>query len=791
MKRTLFIILFPLVVSQLFPQSVQHYTVSGYVREDGSGESLIGVNIYQPETRIGTVTNNFGFYSLTLSSADTIEIAVSYVGFTGRRYRIPFRENIELNIELSSGVVLDEVTISAEKKERLSESARMSMIKLPVQQIKNVPMLLGEKDVLKVIQLMPGIQKGSEGSSGLYVRGGGPDQNLIILDDAIVYNASHLFGFFSLFNGSALKSVELTKGGFPARYGGRLSSVLEMNMKEGNKEEWHGEGGIGLISSNLTVEGPVKKNKSSILLSGRRTYADLILRPILTILDEENTGYFFYDFNAKINYDFGRRNKLYLSGYFGKDKFYMKYKSIGYSEKVGFLWGNSTATLRWNHLFSNKLFCNTSLIFSHYSFGIYDDYKVIAENKDFHAEYYSGIRDLTFKSDFDFLPNPKHWIKAGVISIFHRFNPYAYVEEDIPHQVHEREVSYTSSIETGVYAEDTWQPLQVLKINAGIRLSIYKATEKYYFNPEPRLSLALSLKPDMALKASYSSMNQYIHLLSNTGINLPTDLWVPATDKVKPQSSRQVAFGIVKDIDKNDLAVSLEGYYKTMDNVIGYKEGASFLELGEPSDINAPKWEDNVTAGRSWSYGAEFLFQKKSGKLTGWIGYTLSWTKMQFDSLNFGRKFYARYDRRHDISVVAMYKLNDHINLSGTWVYGTGNAVTLPLSAYWADYHRFNLWTDRNFYMDEVWYSQYANEFGEKNSYRMKAYHRLDLGIQFHKQKKWGERIWEISVYNAYCRFNPYFYYSDIVLKNNKWYGVLKQVSLFPVIPSFTYSFRF
>jgi CarboxypepD_reg-like domain/TonB-dependent Receptor Plug Domain len=778
---------------QTFTQTAERSTVSGYVKEEGSGETLIGVNIYVPGSKTGTVTNNFGFYSLTLPSADTIEIAVSYVGFSTREYRIPFQKNTELNIELKPGLVLDEVTITADKKERLSESARMSTIKLPVQQIRNVPMLLGEKDVLKVIQLMPGIQKGSEGSSGLYVRGGGPDQNLIILDDAIVYNASHLFGFFSLFNGSALKSVELTKGGFPARYGGRLSSVLEMNMKEGNKEEWHGEGGIGLISSNLTIEGPLKKDKSSLLLSGRRTYADLILRPVLNILDEENTGYYFYDFNAKINYDFGRKNKLYLSGYFGKDKFYEKYKSTGYSENVGFLWGNSTATLRWNHLFSNKMFANTSAIFSHYSFGIYDDYKVVAESKDYYAEYYSGIRDFTLKSDIDFLPNPNHWIKAGIISIFHRFNPYAYVEEDVPRQVHKRKVKYMNSIETGIYAEDTWQPFQALKVNAGFRFSYYIATEKHYFNPEPRLSLALRLSPDLAMKASYASMNQYIHLLSNTGINLPTDLWVPATDRVKPQSSRQIAMGIVKDIDKNDVAVSLEGYYKTMNNVLAYKEGASFVELNEPSDITASSWEDNVTAGHSWSYGAEFLIQKKAGKFTGWIGYTLSWTRMQFDSLNFGKEFYARYDRRHDISIVAMYNLNNHINISGTWVYGTGNAVTLPLSSYWAEPHRF-LSTARPDYENSgyfLWFYPQIEEFGEKNNYRMKAYHRLDLGIQFHKNKKWGERIWEISVYNAYCRFNPFYYYRDVNFENNKEYGVLKQVSLFPVIPSFTYSFRF
>lgn len=765
-------------------------TVSGYVRESGSGETLIGVNIFHPDSRTGTISNTFGFYSLTLPPADSLDLVFSYIGYTSQVHRIPFRQNIELNIELSPGIVLGEVTVAADKKERLSESARMSTLRIPVQQIKSIPMLLGEKDVLKVIQLMPGIQKGSEGSSGLYVRGGGPDQNLIILDDAIVYNASHLFGFFSLFNGSALKSVELTKGGFPARYGGRLSSVLDMNMKEGNKEEWHGEGGLGLISSNLTIEGPVRKNKSSILLSGRRTYADLILRPVLNLTDNENIGYYFYDLNAKINYEFGRKDKVYLSGYFGKDKFYEKYKTTGYTEDVGFLWGNSTATLRWNHLFSNRLFSNSSLVFSNYSFGIYDKYKVTSENKNYYAEYYSGIRDFTFKSDYDFIPNPRHWIKTGIIGIYHIFKPYAYVEEDNPHAIHERDIEFIEGFETGIYIEDTWNPLEVLKINAGFRYSLFVAGRKKYDNPEPRVSAAWKITPDLAVKASYASMNQYIHLLSNTGISLPTDLWVPVTEKVKPQSSQQAALGLARDIDRHDITITLEGYYKSMNNVLGYKEGASFIELMEPSDVNVPRWQDNVTAGIAWSYGTELLIQKRTGNFTGWIGYTLSWTKMKFDSLNYGREFYARYDRRHDISIVAMYRINDRINVSGTWVYGTGNAVTLPISGYYAPYHRLETGSDGSTTNTEyygIMWSMEAEEFGEKNNFRMKPYHRLDVGVQFHKQKKWGERIWEVSIYNAYCRFNPFFYYYE----TNNNYGWLKQVSLFPVIPSVTYSFRF
>lgn len=775
-------------------QPVERHTISGYVKEAVSGESLIGVNIYLSDHKTGTTTNTYGFYSITLTSADSVELVISYVGFSSQTIKLSLKEDIELNIYLKPSIILKEVTITADRNEKQSQSVKMSTVTLQAAQVKNIPSLLGEKDVLKVLQLMPGVQKGAEGSSGLYVRGGGPDQNLIILDDAIVYNASHLFGFFSLFNGDALKSVELTKGGFPARYGGRLSSVLDMNMKEGNKEEWHGEGGIGLISSRLTLEGPLKKGKSSILLSGRRTYADLLLMPFQKAYSEK-IGYFFYDFNAKINYDFGRKNKLYLSGYFGKDKFYTKQNSEYVKENIGFLWGNSTGTLRWNHLFNNKLFANASAIYSNYKLGLYDKYKVIEENKDYYAEYSSGIRDFSLKYDIDYLPNPNHWIKVGAISIFHRFKPHAYVELDKPNQVDIRNVTSIDGIESGIYAEDTWQPIQPVKINGGLRFSYFIADKNKYHFFEPRLSVAWRLKNDIAIKGSYASMNQYIHMLSGTGISLPTDLWVPTTDRVKPQQSRQVALGVVKDLAKPELSFSLEGYYKTMNHVIGYKEGASFLSLDEASSAVAINWEDNVTAGRAWSYGVEFLLQKKEGRFTGWIGYTLSWTQMQFDSLNFGKKYYARYDRRHDISVVGTYKISDRITLSGTWVYGTGNAVTLPQSEYIISQHQVPETVIYQYYNNNTlfFYDRTVNDFGEKNNFRMKPYHRLDVGIQFHKEKKWGERIWEFSFYNIYSRKNPFYNYMDYRFDRNtgKEYGLLRQVSLFPIIPSFTYSFKF
>lgn len=433
-----------------------------------------------------------------------------------------------------------------------------------------------------------------------------------------------------------------------------------------------------------------------------------------------------------------------------------------------------------------------SAIYSNYSFGIYEKYKVIRENKDYFAEYYSGIRDFSLKYDIDFIPNTNHWIKAGIITNMHRFNPHAFVEEDVAGNIHTRDIKYTHGIESGIYIEDTWQPVLSLKVNGGFRFSHFIATKKQYHFLEPRISLAWRLKNDVAIKGSYSSMNQYIHMISGTGISLPTDLWVPTTDRVAPQQSRQIAIGLVKDIRNPELAFSIEGYFKDMNHVIGYKEGASFIDFDEATSAVGINWEDNVTAGRAWSYGLEFLLQKKEGRLNGWIGYTLSWTQMQFDSLNFGKKYFARYDRRHDISIVAIYKISNRITLSGTWVYGTGNAVTLPLSEYMAPRHlqtrNPNIPYDYSF---SPFSGYYVNDYGEKNSFRMKAYHRMDIGIQFHKAKKWGERIWEFSVYNLYNQKNPFFYYPDHKNVNNKEYGLLKQVSLFPVIPSFTYSFKF
>lgn len=764
-------------------QAQNKFTISGYINEKGSKENLPGVTVYIPKLKVGTASNNYGFYSITLPK-DSVEVIFSYVGFKAKKLNFYLDKNISFNVEMGAED-LDEVTVTAEQTKRVSEETQMSTVDIPIEQIKQIPALMGEKDVLKVIQLMPGVQKGSEGSTGIYVRGGGPDQNLIILDEAPVYNANHLFGFFSVFNGDALKSVELIKGGFPARYGGRLSSVIDLQMKDGNKEKIHGEAGIGIISSRLTLEGPIIKNKCSFLVSARRTYIDALIYPFLP--KDGKVGYYFYDMNAKLNYVFNDKDRLYLSGYFGKDKFYLNTKAANSESKAGLDWGNATGTLRWNHLFNNRLFSNLSVIFTKYQLGIENQEKFGSDY--FNLKYKSNIRDLGAKYNFDFMPSPNHYIKFGLNFTWHHFIPQALVvkSSDPVNELNNKSQTI-DTYEGGIFIEDDWKITSKLKMNIGFRLSTFSSYGTNFINPEPRAAVRYLLGNDLSLKASYAMMNQYLHLLSNTGIGLPTDLWVPATNKVKPQQSQQVALGLAKDIRDKNLTLTIEGYYKWMKNVLNYKEGASFFNVGDNSGTETENdWQTKVVSGSGLSYGAEFLIQKKVGKFTGWIGYTLSWTWLQFDSLNFGERFPARYDRRHDISVVGIYKINDHITLSATWVYGTGNAITLPLASYGVEQHSIQGAQQSN--PNDLWPYSINGDYGKKNSFRMSPYHRMDIGIQFHKKLKRCVRTFEFSLYNVYSRQNPFFYYInyDQASKKNK----LMQVSLFPILPSVSWTYKF
>jgi outer membrane receptor for ferrienterochelin and colicin len=790
MKKTF--ILMILACTAFACQAQKSFTLSGYVKESGSKELLIGVTIYKQDKTAGTVSNDFGYYAIQLSAGKHL-LVYNFIGYKQIVKEVTITENKVMDMYLESTQnELGELIIKASKaQKKVSEDVQMSTIEIPIRTIKEIPALLGEKDVLKVLQLMPGVQSGSEGQSGMYVRGGGPDQNLIILDGATVYNAQHLFGFFSLFNGDALRSVELVKGGFPARYGGRLSSVINMNMKDGNKEKYTGELGVGIISSKGLIEGPFAKGKGSFIVSGRRTYIDALAQPIILAVNNGNTaGYYFYDLNAKANYEINDKNRVYLSGYFGRDKFYLNAKETfdnsTYKTKVNFGWGNATGTARWNHIVNQKLFSNTSLIYSFYELAIESEEEENGTEL-FSVKYGSGIRDYSVKQDFDWYANNKHKVKFGAVATHHTFTPDALVIKDgIFGESINRKTEY-KSIETGLYIEDEWKITKRLKSLYGVRLSTFSSENKTYVKPEPRIAIAYNLKSDLALKASYATMNQYIHLLSTSGVGLPTDLWVPATEKVKPQSSQQVAAGVAKDFNKQNFSLTIEGYYKTMNNIIGYKEGASFLAVQESSEgAQSISWEENVTAGKGTSYGAEVLVQKKEGQFTGWVGYTLSWTKQKFSELNNGEEFYARYDRRHDISVVAQYKIKKNMTLSATWVYGTGNAITLPISTYQIS------GLGSAITQEQFGFYEQGTEYTDRNAFRMRAYHRADIGLQVTKKKKKGVRTWEFSAYNLYNRKNPFYY----TIGPEKRFEpeskqVLKQISLFPILPSVSWSYKF
>jgi hypothetical protein len=781
-------------VSGLYGQPAR-YTISGYIYEEGSRESLIGVHVLVADTRLGTTTNQYGFYSITLPSG-SYKLIFSYVGYQPSEIAVELDQNRQLDLELSASLELTGVEVSGEMAERINRSVQMSRINLPVAQTRAIPALLGEKDLFKVLQLLPGVQKGQEGTSGFYVRGGGPDQNLVILDDATVYNASHLFGFFSIFNGDAIKNVQLYKGGFPARFGGRLSSVLDISMKDGSKEKIQGEAGLGLVSSRLSLEGPIIQDRSSFLLSGRRTYIDALIMPFVN--PDERGGYFFYDLNAKANYDIDRNNRLYVSGYFGRDKFFFRSAGdMNYRDEGGMFWQNTTTTLRWNHLFSDRLFANLSFIYSDYTLNIYMEEQT--NNNRFELSYSSGIEDIGLKYDLSWSPLPNHLVRAGLQTTYHRFTPSAVVLQDDFAGENIYEVETIRVLESGLYLEDEIRIGDLGMVHPGIRISHFLQGTKSYLKAEPRLSLLYFLRPEVSWKGSFASMNQYVHLLSSTGIGLPTDLWVPSTRNIQPQSTWQVATGLSKDFSGRGLELSLEAYYKESHNTIGYRPGASFLLVGDPSGAEQMSWEDNITAGEAWSYGLELFLQKKTGRLSGWAGYTLSWTKLRFDDLNQGDPFFARYDRRHDLSLVGIWEVRQGTTLSATWVYASGNAMNLPIAEYeWVTHDPWGSGQAGSQLPDAVrgtpfvispW--NYINDYGDMNAFRAASYHRLDVGVQFHRKSTlFGhpvERTIELSVYNLYNRKNPFFYFMEGGPDSRQ----LKQVTIFPIIPSASISIKF
>ena len=758
----------------------QNYTVSGYVEDTDSGEKLISAYIYDTKSGKGTVTNNYGFYSITLPK-DTVILNISYIGFKTENKRIFLNKNEVLSFSLKSSFELQEIEISGKRSQKIEERTQMSRVEVPLEQIKSMPALFGEVDVLKVLQLLPGVQSGAEGTSGLYVRGGSPDQNLVLLDNVPVYHVSHLMGIFSVFNADALKNVSLTKGGFPARYGGRLSSIIDINMKDGNMKEFHGAGSIGNLTSKLMIEGPIIKDKASFIVSGRRSYADLFIKPFLKASlsegDDISLDMYFFDLNAKVNYKINTKNRLYLSFYSGKDIFGTKFSDSDDSYAGGLFWGNLIGALRWNYQISPKLFLNTTTTVSDFKSGVESEfsYKNNNQTESFSAKYSSGIKDFALKLDFDYIPSPDHYIKFGGNIIDHTYNPGAIgLKAKIEDFDLDTLIGYNTSksTELNVYIEDDFT-IGFLKANLGLHASGFLIGKEFYNSLQPRIGLRYLLNKAYSLKASYSTMKQYVNLLTSEALTTPFDLWVPSTEKIKPQFSWQAAVGIAKTF-RGDYELSIEAYYKKMKNVISYNPGESFFDgaFGETD------WESKVTQGTGDTYGLEFLLQKSLGKFSGWIAYTLSWNWRQFENINGGERFPFKYDRRHDFAIVGTYKITERITLSSNWIYSTGNAITLATYKYPYFVNSFG-----GFYNNEI------ENLSSKNAFRMSDSHRLDISIEFHKKKKRWERTWVLGVYNAYSHKNPFFIFPDNDYETNK--TIFKEVSILPFLPSVSYQFKF
>lgn len=793
--RVIFFLLFCLltVYSDVLAQK---YTISGYVKDAKNGEELIGASIFIVERNTGVYTNEYGFYSITLP-AGSYTLLYRYVSFQEQKKIIELNKNQQLNIELSGeGSVVEDVVIEEKRSDIDIKDPGMSVLSVDVAKIKTVPVLFGETDILKTIQLLPGIQTAGEGSTGFNVRGGGTDQNLILLDEATVYNASHLMGFFSVFNADAIKDIDVYKGGIPAKYGGRLSSLLDIRMREGNLKKYSGTGGIGTIASRFTFEGPIVKDKGSFIVSARRTYGDLFLKLSPKESIRKNQLYF-YDFNVKANYRINDNNRIFLSGYFGRDVF-------KFGNAFKFDWGNATATARWNHLFTEKLFSNITLIYSNFDYGFGVNF---SESQNFTA--ISRIQDYSIKGDLSYFITPKHKLYFGAISTYHRFNPGAIKPSGDISIVNSTQMDVKDALETAIYGDFDFKINDRFAVRAGLRGTIFHnfgpGTE-YTYNPnnpadidtlkfkrgelinsfvglEPRVSAAYNFNENQSIKASYGRTLQFVHQISNSATTLPVDVWMPSGYHIKPQIGDQYAIGYFINFNKM-FDGSIETYYKFMQNQIDYRDGANLFY----NDT----LERELRVGTGQSYGVELFFRKNTGKLNGWISYTLAKTTRTIPGINNGETYPVKNDRRHNLSIVASYNLNKRHAFGATFVLMSGTPATFPVGSY-------------------IYDNRLVPVYGYRNQYRMPAYHRLDISYTLYSKekpnRKWSH-YWNFSIYNVYNRANAYsitlrekdtadrpIFYDPPTNTNPPPPPVLKseavKVTLFKIIPAITWNFQF
>jgi hypothetical protein len=769
MAKLKFIILSVLMSSSmLFAQ--EKFTISGTMRDKATGEELIGATVVVKEIpNTGKAANEYGFYSITLPKGN-YTLRATYIGYNEIEKTITLDKNLKIDWEFESGKQLQEVVIKATKDDENITKTAMGTEKLDFKEISKLPVIFGEKDVLKTIQLLPGVKSAGEGNSGFYVRGGGADQNLILLDEAPVYNASHLLGFFSTFNSDAIKDATIIKGNSPANYGGRLSSVLDVRMREGNDKEFQTSGGIGIISSRLAVEGPIQKEKSSFMISGRRTYADLFLK---ATPDFSDTQLFFYDLNAKANYRINENNRIFVSGYFGRDK-------LGFGEAVGVDWGNKTGTLRWNSILNSKWFSNTSLIYSDYSY----EFNISGGDNIFKNQ--SIIKDWNLKQEFQFFPNNKNSWRFGFNTISHDITPGSLINIDDESQSTVKDGR--KAWENAIYANNTYSVSSKFNVDYGLRLSAWSilggttyniydkgvkqdsvvlsknTIGKTYFNLEPRLAFNFIINNKSSIKTGYARNTQNLHLLSNSTSSNPTDQWIGSSYNLKPEIADQVSLGYFRNFANNKYEFSAETYYKSLQNQVDYKNGA---------DINtAQDVESELLYGQGRAYGLELYLKKKSGRFTGWASYTLSRTERQIEGINEGNWYAAKQDRTHDFSIVGMYQLTPKWSLASNFIFYTGNAITFPSGKY-------EVAGNTTFY------------YTERNGYRMPNYHRLDLSATYEKPRKGKyQSSWNFSLYNAYGRENAY----TITFEDNETDPTRTsaiQTSLFKWVPSVTYNFKF